>query len=427
MTLIREILIESNPWWRGKFVLDYKDREIYREILDFLKYPQIIALTGLRRVGKTTLMLKVVEDFISKGFDPSNIFYFSFDELRDVRIMDILHEYELLLRKNLKKGKYLVLFDEIQKLSNWGDQLKRVYDTYKGYLNIIISGSESLFIKTSRDTLAGRMFEFRIDTLSFKEFLGFKSVDVEPLELHERELSGLLEEFTLSLGFPELVGISDRRMIKKYVQESIIERVIYKDIAQLFRLKDFSILESILNILMVQPGQIIELSSLANELNVSRQSISQYITYLELSFLVKKIYNFSRSRRKVERKLKKYYPTVPSVNLIFRDDPLSRSMIFEWLIIMQLHSDFFWRDPYKNEVDIVLTIDDKLIPIEVKHSRITFDGLLKFMKRFDVKHGFVISKNTERVEKINNKVIYIVPAYKFLLKREELLHMALYR
>ena len=75
----------------------------------------------------------------------------------------------------------------------------------------------------------------------------------------------------------------------------------------------------------------------------------------------------------------------------------------------------------------MLTIDDKFIPSEVKYSRITSDGLLKFMKRFDVKHGFVISKNTERVEKINNKVIYIVPAYKFLLKREELLHMALYR
>ncbi|RLI91742.1 MAG: ATP-binding protein, partial [Candidatus Altiarchaeales archaeon] len=62
MTTIKEALKDSNPWWKGKFRLEFKEREIYKQIQKFLPLPQIIALTGLRRVGKTTLMLKIVED-----------------------------------------------------------------------------------------------------------------------------------------------------------------------------------------------------------------------------------------------------------------------------------------------------------------------------------------------------------------------------
>ena len=66
---IIEALKQTNKWWKGKFVLDYKNREVYNQIRKFLPERQIIALTGLRRVGKTTLMLKIVKDYLDKGFD----------------------------------------------------------------------------------------------------------------------------------------------------------------------------------------------------------------------------------------------------------------------------------------------------------------------------------------------------------------------
>jgi predicted AAA+ superfamily ATPase len=68
MSRIREVLVELNPWWKGEFSLEYGEREVYGEIQKFALVPQMIALTGLRRVGKTTLMLKIVEDAIRKGF-----------------------------------------------------------------------------------------------------------------------------------------------------------------------------------------------------------------------------------------------------------------------------------------------------------------------------------------------------------------------
>jgi len=83
--IIKQIIKESNKWWFSDFVIkQYKDRRIYDEIKKYVKKKQIIALTGLRRVGKTTLMLKIVEDSI-KTIAPENIFYFSFDEFSDIR------------------------------------------------------------------------------------------------------------------------------------------------------------------------------------------------------------------------------------------------------------------------------------------------------------------------------------------------------
>lgn len=416
MTTIREALQDFNPWWKEKFQIEFKRREIYKQIEKFLPLRQIIAFTGLRRVGKTTLMLKIIEDAIKNSHSHQDIIFFSFDEFKEVEIREVIKEYEKLMEKDLKKGKYLILFDEIQKLKDWENQLKSIYDIYGKSIKIIISGSESLFIKKkSKENLAGRIFEFKIDVLSFNEFLLFKDVDFKPLGLYEEELKKLFEEFTRTLGFPELVGVKEKEIIKKYVKEGIIDKIIYKDMPKLFKIKDISIIESLLNIFIDEPGQLIETTKLAQDLKISRQTLSNYLTYLEESYLIRKLYNFSKSRRKVERKLKKYYSTVISIDLLFKDDDLTKSKIFEWLLINQLKADFFWRDPYKNEVDVVLT-NKNITPIEIKYGKIETNGLLSFMRKFNINEGFIISYEKEEKRIIDNKKIIIIPAYKFLLK-----------
>jgi predicted AAA+ superfamily ATPase len=415
MAKIKDVLLESNTWWKEEFKLEYHEREIQKQISKYLPLPQIIALTGLRRVGKTTLMHKMVLDFIKNGFDAKNIIYFSFDEFRETEIREVMKEYETLMEKNLRQGKYLLLLDEIQKLTNWEDQIKRVYDTYGKNIKIIISGSESMFIKKkSKETLSGRIFEFKVETLSFKEFLSFKGAKPTPIRLYEKELAQLFEEYIRSQGFPELVGIKDKDVIRKYVKESIIEKVIYKDLPQLFKIKDIAVLESLLGIIMEEPGQLIEISDLAKELKLSRQTLSNYLVYLEESFLIRKLYNFSKSKRKTERKLKKYYPAI-LLDLIFKDDDIPRSKAFEWLIVTQLNAEFFWRDAYKNEVDMVIA-DEKPIPVEIKYGKIDTKGLIAFMKKFNVAEGYIISHEREEQLKIEDYTINVIPAFKFLLK-----------
>jgi len=419
MTQIREILVESNRWWKEPFRINYKEREIYEKISKFLPLPQIIALTGLRRVGKTTLLFKIIQDEIMNGFNPKNIMYFSFDEFRETDIREIIHEYERIMKKKIGEGRHLLLLDEIQKLENWEEKIKRIYDAYSKNVKIIISGSESLFIrKKSKETLAGRLFEFKIDPLSFKEFLIFKNKYFDNIELYEREISMLFEEFITTHGFPELVEVKEKEIIRKYVEESIVEKVIYRDIPHLVSIRDTSVLESILNIIREQPGQLIELSEFAKDIHISRQTLSIYLKYLEDSFLIRKLYNYSPNIRKTERKLKKYYPTVISTNLIFKDDAYSRSKVFENTIVNQLHAEFFWRDPYKNEVDVILS-DKKPKPVEIKYGRVETKGIRKFMEKFHVNKGYLISLNQEKNLDFSEGKIIVTPAYKFLLKQNQ--------
>ena len=281
MAQIKDVLPDMNSWWKEKFEVEFNERELHKKVQKYLPLRQIIAFTGLRRVGKTTLMLKIIEDEIKKGVNPEDILFFSFDEFKNIELDEVIKAYEEIFEKDIRKGKHLILFDEIQKLDNWENKIKRIYDTFRN-IKIIISGSESLFIKNkSRAILAGRIFEFKVETLTFKEFLNFKKVSYKPINLYKKELIKLFNEFTLTLGFPELVDVKEKEIIRKYVKESILEKVIYSDIPRLFKIKDVSILESLYNILLEDPGEIVEISKLAKELNVSRQSLSNYLKYLE--------------------------------------------------------------------------------------------------------------------------------------------------
>src|SRR3989344_3549937 len=412
---IKKALFDSNPWWRQKLELNYKDRDVYQRLQKYLEAKQIIALTGLRRVGKTTIMLKIVKEKIDSGFTLDSIVYFSFDNFRDLDLSELIEAYFEEHEEKIENSKYLFLFDEIQKINNWEEQVKRLYDLHANF-KIIISGSESLFIrKKSKESLAGRMFEFKVESLSFKEFLSFEGLNLKPAGLYKKEMLMAFEEFMFSGGFPELADMKDKDFIKNYIRETVVEKILFRDIPLMFPVRDVSILESIFKIISGNPGQIIEINKLASEVGLSRRVVSLYIGYLENSFLIKKIFNFSRNQRKTAKKLKKYYPTIPALGFIYGNEDV-KPKIFENTIVLQSGANFFWRDAYKNEVDIVLD-EGKIIPLEVKYGEIKdIDGMFKFMDLFNVEEGFVISRDKEKEQKIGNKRISVIPAWKWFLK-----------
>src|SRR3989338_6664576 len=266
---------ETNVWWTKDLpTSEYKDRAIYQEIKRFMKTRQIVAITGLRRVGKTTMMLKFIKEFLDNGFSKQNIFYFSFDDYSSVRISEIIDIYKKLLDKDLRYESYLFVFDEIQKIKNWEEQLKRIYDLYPK-IKFLISGSESLFIRRkSRESLAGRIFEFKLNPLNFKEYLDFKDKKFDNLNLYKDEI------------------------IKKYIREGVIDKILYHDMSEVFEIKNLVNIRKIFDIIYNNPGQIIELQQFAGEVGITRHLLSEYLEYLEESFLIKKLYNYSRNARK---------------------------------------------------------------------------------------------------------------------------------
>ena len=235
---------------------------------------------------------------------------------------------------------------------------------------------------------------------------------------YEKELLKSFEDFMFSGGFPELVDMKDNDFIKNYIRETVVEKVLFRDIPLIYPIRDVSILESIFKIISGNPGQIIEINKLASEVGLSRRVVSLYLGYLENSFLIKKIFNFSRNQRKSAKKLKKYYPTIPALGFIYGNEDV-KPKIFENILVLQTGTNFFWRDAYKNEVDIVLDEEKKIVPIEIKYGEIKdIKGLLKFMELFDIKKGFVISKEEEKELKVDNKKILVIPAWKWLLEEK---------
>ena len=405
---VKRALREFNPFWKTPVKIEYKDREVYGRLRKFIKEPQIVSLCGLRRVGKTTILQKIIQDLLKENQSDS-ILYFSFDDFQDLELFDVLDGFK---EMHQKEPQFLI-FDEIQKLPNWAEKIKIFYDTKK--YKIFISGSESLFLrKGSRESLAGRIYEFEVKKLSFVEYLNFvgKGEMIKKPQLYDMELKIELSRYLLTGGFPELIGNEDKAMIRQYLKTAIIEKIVFKDMAKIYPIENPAQLIAILDILVDNPGMIVDFSSLSQELGISRQTLSKYFEYLEMAHLVVKLYNFSRNRITSEKSLKKFYPTFLSPVLIEESEEKIGKLI-ETTCVLATDAKFFWRDKYKDEVDIILQLEKETIPIEVKYRNHPSQnkGLQKFCKKYKCKETIVVTKDKRE----KNEEVRFVPVYEFLL------------
>jgi len=410
---ITRLLVEQNPSWKAPFQIGYKDRSVYPSIKRLLKEPQIISLCGLRRVGKTTIMKKLMEELLRENA-PDSMLYFSFDDFAQTELFPVLDAFKELHGKEPK----FLFFDEIQKVPNWAEKVKLLYDS--GKYKMVISGSESLFLrKGSRESLAGRIYEFEIKGLSFREYLGFAGMlhMAKKPALYSVELRAELGKYILCGGFPELIGKQDTSLASLHVKSSIIEKIIFVDLPRIYPIENPSQLLSIFEIVSENPGMIIDFTSLSQELGISRQTLSKYFECLESAHLVVKLYNFSKNRITSEKKLRKFYPSFPPAMLWGGSDKARLGKLMETVCVLCSGAKFFWRDEHKNEVDIVLTDGGRLTPIEVKYqvSPRESSGLAQFCRKYKCRHALVVTEDT-RGKKADFADVTYVPICEFLLQ-----------
>jgi predicted AAA+ superfamily ATPase len=199
--------------------------------------------------------------------------------------------------------------------------------------------------------------------------------------------------------------------------DSIISKVVYEDIPKVFPVEYGDVLKGLLRVVASNPGLLTDYETLAGELGISRKTLSNYVAYLEKAFLLQKCYNFSRNLLTSEKKLKRLYLT--STTFLFSlADPLEMGKAVENLVVNSTQAKFFWRD-VRHEVDAILVEGERIIPVESKYrnniSRKDIKGLLKFMERFRLSEGYVITETMEREEKIGDKKIIYIPLWKWLL------------
>jgi predicted AAA+ superfamily ATPase len=399
------------------------ERDGLAEIMESLEKKWITIITGTRRTGKTTVMRQLMDHLMSSGVPGNHLLYFSFDEEQPT-IRELVREYERRLGREMafSDDPFYIFLDEVQKLDDWQNRVKYFYDQYDN-IKFVLTGSASRFIRGgARESLAGRVIEFSLGPLSFGEYLRF--TDREGMASDPRMFADSLHtlfEHYLPRQYIEIVT-EDEGQIARYMR-SIAEKVVHVDIPALFSIENPHVLMKLLRLICGEPGMILNYASLADSVGadspVSRMRVSSYIHYLAEAFLVRLAYNYSGSGVVSERKMKRAYPANPSLCLLGGRPPDIPKLV-ENTFFISLGSRFFWRNPAKNEVDIILERADSLLPVEVKYrKKVTYRdmrGMLSFMRAHKVSRGIVVTRDTEDELHLDEGVISLVPAWKAALE-----------
>ena len=475
---LKKLLYFHNPWWidhrvPGSLKLTYQ-RPVLKRLLEYFKLDRAILIKGPRRTGKTTLIYQIIDELITKREIPAqNIIYLSCDdpELKlltslsadsPINLSDILDVYEQLSGRTLtelKPNEKIYLFlDEVHFWEGWQFEIKKYFDK-KYPLKFILSGSSASLIKRGSESLMGRTIEELILPFSFYEFLSCQLKDkrldkiilnlqknfapsnllkgvtnlfsdsISPIDRlipYQSKIKILFAEYLNRGGFPHLLEVENPILWQRLLREDVIEKVIYRDLVDLYEIKKPQVLEKFFLYLAGHSSDIMNITSIANSLCLSREYTLKYLNYLIESFLVFGIKKYSPSVEKQIRSNQKIHLIDSGLITVFgegnKENRVDGQKV-ESLIGRCFLKDkvFYWRE--REEVDFVLDMDgvgsNSLLPVEVKYRNTILPrdlkGIIKFMEKYGVREGIVVSKDLLQKMEQDDKILWLIPAWLLLL------------
>jgi len=407
---IDEQLTLQNEWWLTEKVKEelapkFK-REIFQELKSMVDVRQVTILTGLRRVGKTTLFYQLIQELLNR-IKPKNILYFSFDEKQE-ELKKVLDEYQKITNVQWKKDKIYVFFDELHKVKGWASKLKILYDTFPN-IKFFVSGSSSVELeKEAYSNLVGRHYLIKISPLSLKEFFELKNnLKIDDPKLWRDELILAFKEY-LKKPFPEIVRENDERRIMSYLRENVIGKIIYQDLPKEFKNVNEDLLLNLIEIFYQNPGMILNFDELSKNLHIAKKTLQKHLFYLKFSYLVRVVRNLRTSMLITSRKLQRVYPYHWSLIFgLYKE--IDYGKLLENVVSSIIDAKFYYRRGNR-EIDFILK-NGEILPIEVK-SKFEIKELLKILKKLKLKKGVLIYDGKDRKEeKFDDINIYFIPVY----------------
>jgi len=409
-------------------------RRLFKVLQNHLEKKEISLIIGPRQAGKTTVML-LLKDFLEKKGERTVLLNLDIETDRQ-----FFNSQEQLLRKiSLEVGqdKAYVFIDEIQQKVDAGLFLKGLYDMNLPY-KFIVSGSGSVELKEHiHESLAGRKRIFELTTLTFEEFVNYKTNykyedKLEEFFVLEKERTKrLLEEYLNFGGYPRVVleeTIEEKRGVIEELYQSYLER----DIVYLLGVQKTESFTALVKVMASQIGSPVNVSELSNTLGLSVATINNYLWYMQKTYLLNKITPFFKNIRKEITKSPVFYfhdlglrnyafGTFGTIGLSVSTGHLFENFVFNILrekigdSATQIH---FWRTKDKAEVDFILNYGLKIIPIEVKYKEIKTPKITRSFQSFVTKYNpdkrYVVHLGLEIEDKMHN--INFVPYHALLYK-----------
>jgi len=203
------ILFWFNPWWENKGFFTGILRKKYLElVISNLENKQALVIVGSRRVGKTTLIHQTVNSLLESGVEAKRLIYLPLDHpsLQGKKILELLEEARTLHGFARSEKLYLFL-DEVQFFDNWEQEAKAITDFEN--VKLIISGSASTKILSKGTFLTGRTITLTIKPFDFKEFVTFRTKNIEATDTALRD--NLFKDYLQTGGYPEYVNDQNPR------------------------------------------------------------------------------------------------------------------------------------------------------------------------------------------------------------------------
>lgn len=441
-------IIERNPWWISGSVpgelIGITRREYLGKIEERLKDQKLLAILGIRRSGKSTLIYQSIKFLLQNGADPKSIIYINADDFEKPGREDIEKTLDFFQQKNmvsLKDKKIYVFIDEIQNIRGWQQLLKKYYDLKFASKFIVSGSSSSLIYKNSSESLAGRISFIEVFPLTFREFLQFNGMEIPDaaldfqamerlyfdLSLKMNEIMGFLIQYLKVGGFPEWFDVKNEESWFKILAEEYTSLLIYRDIVRIFRIRDPLLLESVFRFVSAHSSERFSYLGIAKQNDGDKETSKQYIFHLARSHLINLSDFYTKSKKASEKKEKKIY----FCDLGLKNSIGGRQDIgFDAETSVYLHclkrvsgypmgKIFYWLDKKKNETDIVMSCGSELIPVEVKYRSSIEDsdlkGILSFCQEFSVRNAYVVTKTLMEEREIEGIRISFIPLWLFLL------------
>ncbi|MCD4795452.1 MAG: ATP-binding protein [Bacteroidales bacterium] len=378
---------------------------------------------GQRRVGKTYFMFQIIEDLIKSGTDKEQILYINFE---DERLLELkTKDLQLIIEsyKELYDLKPILFFDEIQNVKNWEKFVRRLSD--QKYRIYITGSNAELLSKEIATTLGGRFLIKEIHSLSFKEFLDFKSIKLqENFEFKEQkyQIIKLFEEYFYYGGFPETINFKNK---KEYLS-NLYQKVFYGDIVSRYKVNNNFALKLLIKKIAENTNDATSFNRLKNVIkavgvNVGTNTLINYFTYLEDAFFIYDIKNYN-SKFAEKESIKKFYFADNGILNLFLLEPESK--LLETLVFNTLRTKYkseniyYYRD--KIEIDFYLPKKELIqVSYDLQYEKTRnrkINAILKAKDELKASKYTIITYNEEEIIEIKNTKIELIPVWKWVLK-----------
>jgi uncharacterized protein len=396
-------------------------RERLQDIADVLKLPHIVAITGMRRCGKSTLMLQALRLAFSEP-----VYYLDFEDERLINftIEDFNLLYEIFIE--LFGTRKVFFFDEIQVVEQWETYIRRMY---KSHHKFIISGSSAELLSSELSTkLTGRHTTIELLPFSFREYLAFTENNVDIIKPRLTLERGLLKktfnEYLEWGGIPEYVQYKNPVILK-----NIYENILYKDVIIRYEIKDVKALRELSLWLLSNPGSLISYSKLKNSLQLgSVNTVKNYIHFLENAYLIFTVdkYSYSVGNQTVSQK-KSYAIDTGLMEIIGFQFSKNMGKYLENVVYLQLrrnnHTIYYYKTKNNLEVDFCLREGRKIVSLiqvtEHLQNKDTREreirALTTAMDELDLKQGLIITLDKTETIETDGKTIRIISIVDWLL------------